>query len=47
MNGGHVRGKVVSYISQKKYGFITGEDDESYFLHSSSLLDKANEKKIT
>jgi cold shock CspA family protein len=41
-----VRGKVVSYISQKKYGFITGEDDESYFLHSSSLLDKANEKKL-
>ena len=41
-----MRGKVVSYISTKKYGFITGDDGESYFLHFSSLLDKANEKKL-
>ncbi|MDB2386414.1 cold shock domain-containing protein [Shewanella sp.] len=41
-----MRGKVVSYISTKKYGFISGEDGESYFLHFSSLLDKANEKKL-
>jgi cold shock CspA family protein len=41
-----VKGKVVSYISTKKYGFITGDDGESYFLHFSSLLDKANEDKL-
>ena len=41
-----MKGKVVSYISTKKYGFITGDDGESYFLHFSSLLDKANENKL-
>jgi len=41
-----VKGKVVSYISTKKYGFIIGDDGESYFLHFSSLLDKANENKL-
>lgn len=41
-----MKGKVVSYISNKKYGFITGDDGESYFLHFSSLLDKANESKL-
>ena len=41
-----MKGKVVSYISTKKYGFITGDDGESYFLHASSLLDKSNESKL-
>jgi cold shock CspA family protein len=41
-----VKGKVISYISSKKYGFVTGDDDKSYFLHFSSLLDKANESKL-
>lgn len=41
-----MKGTVISYISAKKYGFITGEDGESYFLHVSSLLDKANEAKL-
>ncbi len=41
-----MKGKVVSYISAKKFGFINGEDGESYFLHVSSLIDKANEVKL-
>lgn len=41
-----MKGKVVSYISAKKYGFITGDDGESYFLHYSSLLNKTNEDKL-
>jgi cold shock CspA family protein len=41
-----VKGKIISYISAKKFGFICGDDGESYFLHVSSLLDKANESKL-
>jgi len=41
-----VKGKIISYISAKKFGFICGDDGESYFLHVSSLLDKANEPKL-
>ena len=41
-----MKGKVISYISAKKFGFISGEDGESYFLHLSSLLDKNNETKL-
>ncbi len=41
-----MKGKVVSYISAKKYGFIAGNDGESYFLHCSDLLDKGSEHKL-
>ncbi|MEZ8376393.1 cold-shock protein [Vibrio cyclitrophicus] len=41
-----MKGKVVSYISSKKYGFINGDDGESYFLHFSALLDKLDEAKL-
>lgn len=41
-----MKGKVVSYIADKKYGFITGDDGESYFLHVSSLLNKSCELKL-
>ncbi|QFI37823.1 cold shock domain-containing protein [Moritella marina ATCC 15381] len=41
-----MKGKIISYISAKKFGFICGDDGESYFLHVSSLLDKANESKL-
>ncbi|QDE30138.1 cold-shock protein [Shewanella polaris] len=41
-----MKGIVVAYISSKKYGFINGEDGESYFLHFSSLLDKSSEYKL-
>ncbi len=39
-------GKVVSYISTKKFGFIKGDDGESYFFHFSSLMNKADESKL-
>jgi cold shock CspA family protein len=38
-----MKGRVASYITNKKYGFITGEDGESYFLHFSNLSDKKYE----
>ncbi|MGX9463599.1 cold-shock protein [Shewanella sp. A14] len=41
-----MKGLVVSYLSSKKYGFINGDDGESYFLHFSSLLDKSSENKL-
>lgn len=41
-----MKGKVISYIPAKKFGFIQGEDGESYFLHITSLLDKDNESKL-
>jgi len=41
-----LKGKVVSYLAAKKYGFIQGDDGESYFLHFSELLDKKDEGKL-
>ncbi|NKF50888.1 cold shock domain-containing protein [Shewanella sp. WXL01] len=32
-----MKGEIISYMSSKKYGFVRGEDGESYFLHISSL----------
>ena len=36
-------GIVVSYLKNKKYGFVQGNDGESYFLHYSSLNNKSDE----
>lgn len=41
-----MKGKVASYIKSKKYGFINGDDDESYFLHFTNLLNSADEAKL-
>lgn len=41
-----VKGQVVSFIAEKKYGFIKGDDGESYFFHLSGLLDKSEESKV-
>jgi len=41
-----VKGKIISYIAAKKFGFIDGEDGESYFLHVTSLIDSDNEEKL-
>ena len=30
-------GTVIKYFSNKGYGFIRGEDGQSYFIHSSKL----------
>jgi cold shock CspA family protein len=31
-------GKVVSFSAEKRYGFITASDDESYFFHQSDVF---------
>jgi len=41
-----VKGKIVSYVQNKKFGFVRGDDGESYFLHFSSLVDKGDETKL-
>jgi cold shock CspA family protein len=33
-------------MASKKYGFVNGEDGESYFLHVSSLKDRSDESKL-
>ncbi|WP_345888544.1 hypothetical protein [Shewanella algae] len=41
-----MKGKVVSYVSSKKLGFINGDDGESYFLHVSALVNRSDEAKL-
>ena len=37
-NGGNcMYGKVTKYFSDKGYGFIRGEDGNTYFIHKSNL----------
>lgn len=38
-----MKGKVVSFVAAKKFGFIDGDDGESYFLHVSKLKDKSQQ----
>ncbi len=30
-------GRVTRYFDEKKYGFIRGEDNQTYFIHASKL----------
>ncbi|WP_162266532.1 cold-shock protein [Vibrio tritonius] len=41
-----MKGRLVSYVTSKKYGFVNGEDGESYFLHASGLVNKSDESKL-
>lgn len=41
-----MQGRLVSYTSEKKYGFIKGDDGQSYFFHISSLNNKQDESKL-
>lgn len=41
-----VSGKIVSFVSKKKFGFIKGDDGEDYFFHISFLNDKSVESKL-
>lgn len=41
-----MKGRVVSYVTTKKYGFVTGDDGETYFLHFSDLFNKFDEEKL-
>ena len=35
-----MKGTIAFYNSKKRWGFIDGEDGESYFLHHSNIIDK-------
>lgn len=41
-----MKGKIVSYLASKKFGFVNGEDGESYFLHVTSLIHISDESKL-
>ncbi|MBR9728497.1 cold-shock protein [Shewanella intestini] len=41
-----MKGEIISYMSSKKYGFVRGDDNESYFLHISSLIDPSLEPQL-
>jgi|TARA_B100000315_G_C14147682_1_gene394238 CspA family cold shock protein len=36
-----MKGTVKFFNSQKHFGFISGEDEKDYFVHSSQILDNA------
>lgn len=41
-----MRGKIVSYVESKKFGFIDGDDNQSYFLHCSALIEQSQHAKL-
>lgn len=38
-----MKGKVKWYNRMKEYGFITGEDNKDYFVHSSEITGSIDE----
>lgn len=41
-----LKGHVVSYVADKKYGFVNGNDGESYFFHLTYLQNKGEEHRL-
>ncbi|MBW8191346.1 cold shock domain-containing protein [Neiella marina] len=41
-----MKGKMVSFVESKNFGFATGDDGESYFVHGSALCDKTQRSKL-
>ena len=41
-----MRGYIKSYLPEKKYGFIIGDDKKDYFFHTSSLKDLKDVEKL-
>jgi len=41
-----VTGVIKTYLSQKQYGFIKGDDGKDYFFHQSGFKDKSKVNKI-
>ncbi len=37
-----MKGKVKFFNEGKHFGFITGEDEKDYFVHSSQILEDAH-----
>lgn len=36
-----MKGTIKTYIHQKRYGFILGEDEQEYFFHTTALADRS------
>ena len=41
-----MKGFIKTYLSEKEYGFIKGDDNKDYFFHNSSLKDKNKKDKL-
>ncbi len=41
-----MKGFIKTYLSEKEYGFIKGDDKKDYFFHNSSLKDKNKKDKL-
>lgn len=41
-----MKGRIISWDEDKKFGFIKGNDGKKYFLHASEVKDKISLKKI-
>lgn len=41
-----MKGFIKTYLSEKEYGFIKGDDKKDYFFHNSSLKDKNRKDKL-
>jgi cold shock CspA family protein len=39
-----MKGEVIKWFDDKGYGFVTGTDDESYFLHISQMKEEVQPK---
>lgn len=41
-----MRGTVKTYLPEKGYGFLKGDDGKDYFFHNSELVNKESENKV-
>jgi cold shock CspA family protein len=42
-----MKGTIKTYLPEKKYGFILGDDGKNYFFHASEFYSAALEKNIS
>ncbi len=41
-----MNGRVTTFLPEKRYGFIRGDDGKDYFFHSSSFTDKTPPERV-
>jgi LuxR family transcriptional regulator, glucitol operon activator len=41
-----MNGQIVRWISDRRFGFITGEDDKDYFFHFSAIISQHNPQDV-
>ena len=44
---GRIFGTVKWWKEEKGYGFIQGDDNESYFIHYKNIKEKGNQKSLS